>query len=276
MCGLCLVAHLHVRHILRFTGASRWPSSFSTHSFHQRFYCGPNKDEMMWTDAVMPYISIVIMFLTVVHGSIGTAQPENCQDLKFPDCPITSQPQQFKVDDTGGQKLVRNEKNGLSYSYPLFHIMLALATLFMMMSLTGWYTPQKANLVTFGRSWPAVWIKMVSSWVCLLIYTFTMLFPSLVPERYQPLLRLTPAQTLSRAPSRVSCYSYSQTNGRNDGSHYISRSMFGSSTSIGVTERLRRYSQGSLFASEHSSVDAVPLTLSERSPTIVCHQETTV
>ncbi|XP_018022661.1 probable serine incorporator [Hyalella azteca] len=256
-------------------GSSKWPSSFNTHSFHQRFYCGPGKDEMMWTDAVMPYISVIIMIVTVVSGSIGTSGPDNCNALKFPDCPITGRPQQPPADDTGGQKLIRNEKFGVAYSYPLFHIMLALATLFMMMSLTGWYTPQKANLVTFGRSWSSVWIKMASSWLCLLIYLFSTLFPSIVPKRYQPLLEVTQAVALSRAPSRVSCYSAGGYP-LNGSTRSIGRGYFGSSVSLSVSERLRRYSQSSQYASHQSSIDAVPLTPSERPPTIVCHQETTV
>ena len=41
------------------------------------------------------------------------------------------------IEDIGGQRLVRNEKKRLVYSYSLFHVMLCLASLFMMMSLTG-------------------------------------------------------------------------------------------------------------------------------------------
>ncbi|KAF2367618.1 Serine incorporator/TMS membrane protein [Trinorchestia longiramus] len=266
-------------------GSGRWASNFNTHSFHQRFYCGPGKDEMMWTDSVMPYISIFIMIVTVVNGSMGAAEPDSCNALKFPDCPISDQPQDVQTDDSGGQKLVRNEKSGLAYSYPLFHIMLALASLFMMMSLTGWYTPQKANLVTFGRSWASVWIKMVSSWICLIIYLFTTLFPSIVPKRYQPLLEVTQATVLSRSPSRASCYSDYRSaggyggyplNDRNGSTRSVGQGYFGSTGSLSVGERLRRYSQSSQYVSHHSSLDAVPLAPSERAPTIVCHQETTV
>ena len=72
------------------------------------------------------------------------------------------------------------------YSYPLFHLMLMLAVLYMMMSLTGWYAPDNADLRNFGRSWSAVWIKMGSSWACLCAYLFTVLFPTVLPKKNQP------------------------------------------------------------------------------------------
>lgn len=78
--------------------------------------------------------------------------------------------------------MARNEANGVTYSYPLFHIMLGLATLYLMMSLTDWYTPSTANLMTFGRSWSAVWIKIISSWVCLIIYLIVTIFPTMLPN----------------------------------------------------------------------------------------------
>ena len=237
---------------------------------------------MGWTETVFPYVSVTIMFLTVVYASIGTAKPRACNALNFPDCPIEAKNNDedtdgdaaaHVVEDIGGQKLVRNEKTRLAYSYPLFHIMLALATLFMMMSLTGWYAPTTASLDTFGRSWAAVWIKMASSWLCLLLYLFATLFPSLVPKRYERHLYISP-DTSGHSLSRAGSYRSGLGNGnysQNGSSRSIGRGFFGSNGSLGVAERLRRYS-----ASQHSSLDAVPLSPSKQPPTIVCHQETTV
>uniref|UniRef100_A0A6A7G9L1 Serine incorporator n=1 Tax=Hirondellea gigas TaxID=1518452 RepID=A0A6A7G9L1_9CRUS len=258
------------------TGGGWWSSKYSSVSSYRRIYCGPERDDMLWAEAIIPYLSVIIMFCAVVYASIGTAQPDNCQALEFPDCPMGGdRVADASEDDTGGQVLVRDERSQLSYSYPLFHIMLALATLFMMMSLTGWYTPTTARLSTFGRSWSAVWIKMTSSWVCLFIYLVSTLFPSIVPKKYQH--QLTVAQDMmGRSPSRahsIGGSSYRQS--RNGSARSVGRGFFGSSGSLGVAERLRRYSI-TQYPSQHSSLDAVPLAPSEQAPTIVCHQETTV
>ena len=41
--------------------------------------------------------------------------------------------------ETGGAKVWDNEEEGVAYSWSFFHLMFALATLYVMMSLTHWY-----------------------------------------------------------------------------------------------------------------------------------------
>lgn len=141
------------------------------------------EDQKTWADEVLPYVSLVITFITVMYSAVGTATPDNCRAIEFPSCPSRQSIQRYDVEDIGGQKVVRNESNGLAYSYPLFHVMLGLANLFLMMSLTDWYTPSSARLMTFGRSWSAVWVKISSSWVCLVIYFTVTIFPTMLPNR---------------------------------------------------------------------------------------------
>lgn len=147
----------------------------------EKFYCGPKVEDSI-IDDILPYISLLITFFTVVYSATGAASPENCKAIQFPSCPSQQSVQRHNVEDIGGQKVHRNEANGLAYSYPLFHVMLGLATLYLMMSLTDWYTPHSANLMTFGQSWSAVWIKIISSWVCLVIYLIVTVFPTMLPN----------------------------------------------------------------------------------------------
>ena len=148
----------------------------------QQYYCGPDDDEETEADRILPYVSLVITFILVMYSVVGTSSPNNCQAIEFPSCPSSQRVHRHKVEDIGGQKVIRNEAGGLSYSYSLFHVMLGLANLYLMMSLTAWYTPEFARLMTFGRSWSSVWIKMSSSWVCLFIYICVTVFPSLLPR----------------------------------------------------------------------------------------------
>ncbi|GBN46036.1 Serine incorporator 5, partial [Araneus ventricosus] len=88
-----------------------------------------------------------------------------------------------RVDEEGGQKVLRNEIEGVTYSYAFFHVMFFLASLYIMMQLTHWFRPEQANLITFERNWAAVWVKMASSWACIAIYLLTLFTPELCPGR---------------------------------------------------------------------------------------------
>ncbi|XP_027801143.3 serine incorporator 3 [Marmota flaviventris] len=87
-------------------------------------------------------------------------------------------------DEEDGQprRAVDNEKEGVQYSYSFFHLMLCLASLYIMMTLTGWYSPD-AMFQNVTSKWPAVWVKITSSWVCLLLYVWTLVAPLVLTSR---------------------------------------------------------------------------------------------
>lgn len=37
------------------------------------------------------------------------------------------------------------------------------------------------NLKTYGLNWPSVWVKMVSSWICIIIFFISLCFPQCLP-----------------------------------------------------------------------------------------------
>ncbi|XP_038606527.1 serine incorporator 3 [Tachyglossus aculeatus] len=80
------------------------------------------------------------------------------------------------------RRAVDNEQEGVQYSYSLFHFMLGLASLYIMMTLTSWYSPD-ANFQTLTSTWRAVWLKMVSSWLCLILYFCSLVAPMVFPNR---------------------------------------------------------------------------------------------
>lgn len=64
-----------------------------------------------------------------------------------------------------------------------------MAVLYIMMTLTYWFDISKVseaktdgNLLTIAGMAP-VWIKIVSTWVCAIIYTWTLVAPALLPDR---------------------------------------------------------------------------------------------
>ncbi|XP_070542702.1 serine incorporator 5-like isoform X2 [Ptychodera flava] len=84
----------------------------------------------------------------------------------------------------GDQRLIRNEKNGVVYSYSLFHFVFFLASLYIMMTLTNWYRPENATFENLVKTMEAVWVRIVSSWACLAVYLLHLIIPCICgPKR---------------------------------------------------------------------------------------------
>ncbi|CAG9575897.1 unnamed protein product [Danaus chrysippus] len=77
-------------------------------------------------------------------------------------------------------KVYDNEDDAVAYSWSFFHVVFALATLYIMMTLTNWYNPSsqlsKSNVAS-------MWIKITSSWLCIGLYIWTLVAPAVLPDR---------------------------------------------------------------------------------------------
>ncbi|XP_062617110.1 serine incorporator 1-like isoform X1 [Saccostrea cucullata] len=85
-------------------------------------------------------------------------------------------------EEKGKQHVWDNEEEGVAYSYSFFHFMLALASLYVMMTLTNWYSPS-SDFKTLNANMPSVWVKIVSSWVCVVLYLWTLIAPMVLRNR---------------------------------------------------------------------------------------------
>ncbi|XP_012998925.1 serine incorporator 5 isoform X2 [Cavia porcellus] len=82
------------------------------------------------------------------------------------------------------RRVLYDEKKGTVYSYPYFHAVFLLASLYMMMTLTNWFHYEGASIHTFFReSWSVFWVKMASCWTCVLLYLWTLVAPLCCPTR---------------------------------------------------------------------------------------------
>ncbi|RVE50549.1 hypothetical protein evm_004776 [Chilo suppressalis] len=77
-------------------------------------------------------------------------------------------------------KVYDNEADGVAYSWTFFHIVFALATLYIMMTLTNWYNPSSELSKQNAAS---MWIKITSSWLCIGLYIWTLVAPAVFPDR---------------------------------------------------------------------------------------------
>uniref|UniRef100_A0AC35TWW3 Serine incorporator n=1 Tax=Rhabditophanes sp. KR3021 TaxID=114890 RepID=A0AC35TWW3_9BILA len=85
-------------------------------------------------------------------------------------------------DDAEGGTVYDNEKDGVSYPYSMCHFIFCLASLYVMMTMTSWYSPDN-DIKHLNSNMASVWVKLASSWVALLMYTWTMTAPAIFPDR---------------------------------------------------------------------------------------------
>jgi len=130
-------------------------------------------------------IGLLVWFACVLYSSIKSTTNSQAARITMTDTVHLTDPEASSVsggDDgpPGGD----NENDGVNYSWSLFHLMFALATLYVMMTLTNWYSPGKdINIDTISANMSAVWVKIISAWMCFSLYMWTLVAPVVLPDR---------------------------------------------------------------------------------------------
>ncbi|TPX34223.1 hypothetical protein SmJEL517_g03140 [Synchytrium microbalum] len=88
-------------------------------------------------------------------------------------------------DDDDAKGPSDDEADGVQYSYSYFHIVFAQAAMYVAMLLTNWNTFEMLSddNAIVGKSMGAVWVKIVSSWVTLILYAWTVIAPLVLADR---------------------------------------------------------------------------------------------
>ncbi|XP_052737355.1 probable serine incorporator isoform X5 [Bicyclus anynana] len=126
-------------------------------------------------------IGLVIWVLSVLYSSIRTASSSS--KITMSEHILAKE---GSGEGDGGEagreetKVFDNEGDDVAYSWTFFHVVFALATLYIMMTLTNWYNPSsqlsKENVAS-------MWIKITSSWLCVGLYVWTLVAPAVFPDR---------------------------------------------------------------------------------------------
>uniref|UniRef100_A0AAZ3PTX7 Serine incorporator 1 n=1 Tax=Oncorhynchus tshawytscha TaxID=74940 RepID=A0AAZ3PTX7_ONCTS len=140
----------------------------------------------LWWDT-QSIVGLAIFILCILYSSIRSSNTSQVNKLTMAsnDTVILEESKAGTPDEEGGtgpRRVEDNERDTVQYSYFFFHFMLFLASLYIMMTLTNWYSPD-ADYNAMTSKWPAVWVKISSSWVCLTLYTWTVVAPMILTNR---------------------------------------------------------------------------------------------
>lgn len=85
---------------------------------------------------------------------------------------------QDKDSNEEGKDAEEQESEDVAYSYSFFHFVLFLASLHVMMVMTNWHSPdENVDFKKMIKNWAAVWVQMASSFICCLVYIWTLVAP---------------------------------------------------------------------------------------------------
>merc|ERR1719273_1361322 len=131
-------------------------------------------------------IGLIIWFICVLYSSIRSSSNAQAARLTMSDRVTLTE---AEMTETGGSPANQDgshddEREGVTYNWSLFHIMFGLSTLYVMMTLTNWYSPgAEKGIESISSNMAAVWVKAISAWLCFGIYMWTLIAPVVLPDR---------------------------------------------------------------------------------------------
>lgn len=139
-------------------------------------------DQFDWQSLV----ALLLWLFAVLYSSIRTSSNSQVGKITMSEKTIlqsdSGNDTSDKDSEKGGQHVWDNEEDAVAYSYSFFHFMLCLGSMYVMMTLTNWFSPS-SDFKTLNSNMPAVWVKISSSWVCLILYVWTLIAPLVLRNR---------------------------------------------------------------------------------------------
>ncbi|EJD53006.1 TMS membrane protein/tumor differentially expressed protein [Auricularia subglabra TFB-10046 SS5] len=151
-------------------GAIQLPIDNDGHSSHSLVTTQPGRTETPRYQALLA---------AVEAGAIPASALDEEDDLEDEDDGPTGE----ERDD---------ERTGTRYNYSWFHLIFVMGSMYVAMLLTDWNVLRTTSRsddtdpnqdIYIGRSETAMWIRVVSSWVCMVLYAWSLLAPVVLPDR---------------------------------------------------------------------------------------------
>lgn len=152
-------------------------------------------DDKKWNAVVTApiIVALIVWMLTLIYSCIRTVERSQVARATVPG---------VESDDGGGHssnvaltasdpeaadvhRTWDDENDSVSYSYSLSHFMYMLAALYMMMTITQWYSPgaTSADGNVYEGSTASTWVYFPVACVVCVVYIWTLVAPMVFPDR---------------------------------------------------------------------------------------------
>ncbi|CAL1288754.1 unnamed protein product [Larinioides sclopetarius] len=148
--------------------------------------CRPSFLQKSHTFDAQSIVTLVIWFVCVLYSSIRTASNSQVSKLTMSEKILVQDGDSgdFGKGDAESGKAWDNEDSEVVYSWSFFHFMFALASLYVMMTLTNWYDPMTSiHDQNAASNKASMWVKIISSWLCILLYLWSLIAPIILRDR---------------------------------------------------------------------------------------------
>ncbi|XP_013794023.1 probable serine incorporator [Limulus polyphemus] len=131
---------------------------------------------------VQNIIGLVLSFICILYSCIKSSSNGLSSEVGSEENVIVSERADgVNTNDEERGVAEDNEEHGVVYSWSVFHFTLSLASLYLMMTLTNWYSPD--SVINLSESTASMWVKMSSCWLCSIMYVWSLVAPVVLPDR---------------------------------------------------------------------------------------------
>jgi len=152
--------------------------------------CNP-WDKMSRASNTSVLIGAIFTILAVCYATfrasskMGEMTPETVSLMKDEESTGETSDKDHHDDDHHDKDSHHDEP--VPYNFSRFHFVFALGAMYIAMLMTDWqtvYNPGSANATPkIDSGLAAVWVKVVSSWICFALYIWTLAGPAIFPDR---------------------------------------------------------------------------------------------
>jgi len=152
-------------------------------------HCNPFNKKTQVTSTIL---GVLFTFISIAYSTTRAAAngiflgDDDEYNVPLLDESERSKNQSSDKDSDAESDFDDDEVSNTAYNYSFFHLIFAFAGMYIAMLLTDWNTISSTTefSLMIGQSWSSVWVKIITSWIAILLYLWTVVAPIFYPDNF--------------------------------------------------------------------------------------------